>query len=131
MSRGIDPNVLDPSRCHAHPDVPPTWPSRGALTAYAADVRTAIAKALDEGVAAGGKAAVHGGVAMWLVCMALEHERMHQETLEYMLAQQVPASCRKFPTCSNNRQSFQHAPEGPGGHAGAAGGLCYSRVMGS
>src|SRR5687767_4226299 len=25
FSRGIDPDVDDPSRCHAHPDVPERW----------------------------------------------------------------------------------------------------------
>ncbi|GLJ19812.1 hypothetical protein SUGI_0358950 [Cryptomeria japonica] len=27
-SRGIDPNVLDPSHCHSHPVIPSTWPSK-------------------------------------------------------------------------------------------------------
>jgi len=26
FSRGIDPDADDPTRCHAHPDVPDTWP---------------------------------------------------------------------------------------------------------
>ena len=27
FSRGIDPDVDDPTQCHAHPDVPDTWPA--------------------------------------------------------------------------------------------------------
>jgi hypothetical protein len=39
LSRGIDPNVLDPTRCHSHPDVPATWPSKQELLDYVAQVR--------------------------------------------------------------------------------------------
>ncbi|MCO5570867.1 hypothetical protein L7F22_024596 [Adiantum nelumboides] len=34
FSRGIDPSVLDPSKCHKHPPPPPEWPSRDCLHAY-------------------------------------------------------------------------------------------------
>jgi hypothetical protein len=42
MSRGIDPDVADPSHCHSHPDVPDKWPSRQELCAYVADTRRTI-----------------------------------------------------------------------------------------
>ena len=42
MSRGIDPDVADPTHCHSHPDVPDKWPSRQELCAYVADTRVAI-----------------------------------------------------------------------------------------
>lgn len=42
MSRGIDPDVADPQRCHSHPDVPDTWPSRAELQAYVAANRAAV-----------------------------------------------------------------------------------------
>ena len=42
MSRGIDPDVADPTHCHSHPDVPDKWPSRQELRAYVADTRRAI-----------------------------------------------------------------------------------------
>ncbi len=32
--RGIDPIVLDPSRCHAHSEVPETWPQPQEVHAY-------------------------------------------------------------------------------------------------
>ena len=38
LSRGIDPNVLDPSLCHSHPDVPDAWPSKELLLDYVAQV---------------------------------------------------------------------------------------------
>lgn len=33
-SRGIDPNIADPSKCHSHPDVPPQWPPKPKVQAY-------------------------------------------------------------------------------------------------
>lgn len=33
-SRGIDPNMADPSKCHSHPDVPPQWPPQLKVQAY-------------------------------------------------------------------------------------------------
>lgn len=39
LSRGIDPNVLDPSQCHSHPDVPDAWPTRDQLQSYVLEVR--------------------------------------------------------------------------------------------
>ena len=33
-SRGIDPNMADPSKCHSHPDVPPQWPPQPNVQAY-------------------------------------------------------------------------------------------------
>ena len=38
LSRGIDPNVLDPSLCHSHPDVPDAWPSKEQLLEYLSQV---------------------------------------------------------------------------------------------
>lgn len=42
MSRGIDPDVADPTHCHSHPDVPDQWPSRQELRAYVTNTRAAI-----------------------------------------------------------------------------------------
>lgn len=77
-SRGIDPKVSDPSICHAHPPAPPAWPAEREVRAYVRGAR--------EGIAAVGSAAL--AAAPRRLAMALEHERMHQETLCYMLAQQ-------------------------------------------
>lgn len=38
LSRGVDPNVLDPSKCHLHPAIPATWPSQQHLLEYVAEV---------------------------------------------------------------------------------------------
>ena len=42
FSRGIDPDVDDPSRCHDHPDVPSAWPSVPEVLAYRDHVRAAL-----------------------------------------------------------------------------------------
>ena len=39
LDRGIDPDVDDPARCHAHPEVPEAWPPLPAVLAYRARVR--------------------------------------------------------------------------------------------
>lgn len=38
FSRGIDPDVLDPSKCHNHPDAPPEWPTKDEIVCYALKV---------------------------------------------------------------------------------------------
>jgi dimethylhistidine N-methyltransferase len=82
LSRGIDPLVLDPSKCHSHPEVPQTWPTQEELATYVAEARASTLNAAKN--SAGGDTADE----MHAVLMSLEHERMHQETLCYMLAQQ-------------------------------------------
>jgi ergothioneine biosynthesis protein EgtB len=89
FDRGIDPDVDDPARCHAHPAVPAQWPEMPAVLAYRNRIRDAILASLDEidlGSATP-RAAEHDRV----VSMVLEHELMHQETLLYMI-QQLPLS---------------------------------------
>jgi len=85
FSRGIDPDVEDPSKCHDHPAVPPTWPSKQQLLAYVADVRQQV---LESGVLerCGSERA-----AMRSCVLSIEHQRMHLETLAYMLAQKTKA----------------------------------------
>jgi formylglycine-generating enzyme required for sulfatase activity len=100
LSRGIDPLVLDPEICHSHPEIPQTWPTKEELTAYAAETRESALKAAKNATFAAGGAGVAVGGAKderHAVLMALEHERMHQETLCYMLAQQ-----RKHDWLANN-----------------------------
>lgn len=77
FSRGIDPLVTDPSVCHDHPEVPPEWPADEEIKAY---VRRTRAKILEVVRRKKG--------SMRTVCLGLEHERMHRETLQYMLAQE-------------------------------------------
>ena len=38
FSRGIDPDVMDPSKCHQHPDAPPEWPTKSEIAAYSLKV---------------------------------------------------------------------------------------------
>ncbi|KAH7372604.1 hypothetical protein KP509_17G012500 [Ceratopteris richardii] len=78
FSRGINPYVLDPSKCHRHPEPPQEWPSKEAICAYVQEVRSMVAEAVKM-----------GGISMRLVHFVVEHERMHQETLQYMLAQET------------------------------------------
>jgi dimethylhistidine N-methyltransferase len=75
FSRGIDPNVLDPSCCHAHPAVPTEWPSPKELQMYVRSIREEVMKLVEA-----------KQYDMESLAMSLEHERMHQETLCYMLA---------------------------------------------
>jgi len=87
FSRGIDPDVDDPTLCHDHPDVPDRWPSVGEVLAYRDRVRDAVLDSVDavserdrtHVMARGGR----------VFSMVIEHELMHQETLLYML-QRLP-----------------------------------------
>ena len=49
FSRGMDPHVLDPARCHAHPPPPPRWPSREELVARARALRERLLPAAQAG----------------------------------------------------------------------------------
>src|SRR5262245_27600918 len=85
FDRGIDPDVDDPSRCHAHPDVPARWPPLDEVITYRDRVRGAIVESLGEVVAHASTAlmAEHNRV----LSMAIEHEVMQQATLLYIVEQ--------------------------------------------
>jgi len=87
FSRGIDPDVDDPTHVHDHPDVPDQWPGVPEVIAYRDRVRAAI---LDAGAAVAERVPTHlmarEGRALTMV---MEHEMMHQETLLYMM-QRLP-----------------------------------------
>ncbi|KAI5060176.1 hypothetical protein GOP47_0025114 [Adiantum capillus-veneris] len=110
FSRGIDPSVLDPFKCHNHPQVPPEWPSREALCAYVGQVRSMVTKAVMDGT-----------IPMRLVCFLLEHERMHHETLAYMLSQQIKANFKRtFSTnIGSNGESNGQKQDGVNSNDGA------------
>lgn len=74
FSRGIDPDVEDPTVCHAHPPPPPVWPTLPAVAEYRDDVRSRI-------VAAAAR------LPRAALALAVEHDAMHVETLLYMAAQ--------------------------------------------
>jgi ergothioneine biosynthesis protein EgtB len=85
FSRGIDPDVDDPTRCHAHPEVPDSWPPLAEVLAYRDRVRAAVLDSVD---AVSERAPTHLMARDGRVfSMVIEHELMHQETLLYMIQQ--------------------------------------------
>ncbi|KAI9693514.1 MAG: hypothetical protein M1820_009202 [Bogoriella megaspora] len=80
FERGIDPDVDNPEKCHAHSEIPNEWPALTELLAYQDRVRERVL-----GLYASGQAKDQSvGRCLWL---GLEHEAMHLETLLYMLLQ--------------------------------------------
>jgi hypothetical protein len=70
FSRGIDPIVTKPSKCHGHPEVPVQWPTREEIIEYVQHVREDLMEAMDD-----------ARISTWLINLALEHEYMHLETI--------------------------------------------------
>lgn len=98
FERGIDPDVDNPENCHAHSEIPETWPSAEEILAYQERVRYRVRSAYAEGSAENSRIL---GRALWI---GFEHEgtyssssespskiltskAMHLETLLYMLVQ--------------------------------------------
>ncbi|CAA9965073.1 Methyltransf 33 multi-domain protein [Pyrenophora teres f. maculata] len=81
FERGVDPDVEDPTRCHAHSEVPEEWPPLKTILKFQQSVRDNV-----EALYSSGEAKSNGRVsrALWL---GFEHEAMHLETLLYMLIQ--------------------------------------------
>ncbi|KAF2845455.1 hypothetical protein T440DRAFT_511537 [Plenodomus tracheiphilus IPT5] len=81
FERGIDPDVDDPTKCHAHSEIPAEWPALDVVLQHQKNVRERATELYRSG-----EAETNGRVsrAMWL---AFEHEAMHLETLLYMLIQ--------------------------------------------
>jgi ergothioneine biosynthesis protein EgtB len=88
FDRGIDPDVDDPTKVHAQPEVPDRWPDLVNVMTYRDRVRQAVLESLPEVEAYGSTdiMARHGHVC----AMVLEHELMHQETMLYMVQQLPP-----------------------------------------
>src|SRR2546422_6209895 len=82
-SRGIDPDVDDPSHCHEHPEIPDRWPALAEVLAYRDRVRATVLESVDA-VAECAPAHLMARNAR-VFSMVIEHELMHQETLLYML----------------------------------------------
>ncbi|KAI1314339.1 hypothetical protein EDD11_002280 [Mortierella claussenii] len=83
FERGIDPDVDDPTKCHAHSAVPETWPEIESIIGFRDRVRERLFDVLDN---------KHNKYPMTrrlarVLFMAFEHEAMHLETLIYMLVQ--------------------------------------------
>ncbi|CDF37614.1 unnamed protein product [Chondrus crispus] len=81
FSRGIDPDVEDPTECHDHPAAPVKWPSWSEVLSYRDAVRTQVRERI-AAQADDTKELAH------TIRLVAEHEAMHVETLHYMLAQQ-------------------------------------------
>jgi len=93
FERGIDPDVDNPEKCHAHSEIPDTWPELQTMLTFQEDVRQRVITLYTSG---GVYTDNWTGRAMWL---GYEHEAMHLETLLYMLLQtewiQPPAGIPK------------------------------------
>jgi ergothioneine biosynthesis protein EgtB len=87
FSRGIDPDVDDPTHCHDHPEVPERWPAVEEVLAYRDRVREALLGSVDAVAALSDRRLMARDGRVF--SMVIEHELMHQETLLYML-QRLP-----------------------------------------
>ncbi|KAL6719159.1 hypothetical protein ACLMJK_003396 [Lecanora helva] len=81
FERGIDPDVENPEKCHAHSEIPDEWPPVQNILDYQESVRARARLLCQNGL---NKSNRKIGRALWL---AFEHEAMHMETLLYMLLQ--------------------------------------------
>jgi hypothetical protein len=85
FERGIDPDVDDPSQCHAHSEVPTDpkdWPSLSAILGFRDSVRKRVRTIY------GLESKINRRLGRVLM-MTYEHEGMHLETLLYMLLQRA------------------------------------------
>lgn len=117
FERGIDPDVDDPTQCHAHSAIPDEWPPLQEILQYQLRVRNRIVKSI-----ASGRAAKDRRLARGLV-LAFEHEAMHLETFLYMLLQSdkiLPPPGRDVPDfealskkakLARNRNEWHHIPD--------------------
>ena len=81
FERGIDPDVDNPEHCHAHSEIPDSWPPLDVILMYQEAVRQRVRDLYKSGEAHSDS---WTGRAIWL---GFEHEIMHLETLLYMLLQ--------------------------------------------
>ncbi|CZT15493.1 related to TAD2-tRNA-specific adenosine deaminase 2 [Ramularia collo-cygni] len=81
FERGIDPDVDNPKHCHAHSEVPESWPELDVILKYQRTIRDRICELYNNGSATKD---AWTGRTLWL---GFEHEVQHLETLLYMLIQ--------------------------------------------
>ncbi|KAI9341189.1 histidine-specific methyltransferase [Obelidium mucronatum] len=84
FERGIDPDVEDPNKCHAHSKVPDSWPELSEILKYAESCKQRLRKILVAHEC--GDVLVSGPLAR-ILWIAYEHYAMHLETFLYMLVQ--------------------------------------------
>lgn len=97
FERGIDPDVDNPEQCHAHSEIPDTWPALETILQFQQDVRERVRKLYEGGQAYNDN---WTGRTLWL---GFEHEVMHLETLLYMLIQ----SEKTIPPSNTSRPDFE------------------------
>jgi len=76
FSRGIDPDVDDPTQCHSHPDVPDTWPALDEVLAYRDRLRAALRESVEMVSARAGRDLMARDGRVFT--MIIEHELMHR-----------------------------------------------------
>lgn len=81
FERGIDPDVDDPEKCHAHSEIPDEWPPIEEILEYQTKVRRRLRDQYRTGPE---RIPRYVARAIWI---GFEHEAMHLETLLYMLLQ--------------------------------------------
>lgn len=81
FERGIDPDVENPEQCHAHSEIPESWPPLEDILKFQDNVRSKVRDLYTHGTAGTDPLIAK---AMWI---GFEHEAMHLETLLYMLIQ--------------------------------------------
>ncbi|KAI9790007.1 MAG: hypothetical protein M1816_005621 [Peltula sp. TS41687] len=79
FERGIDPDVDNPEKCHAHSEIPDSWPPLDEILSFEEHVRKRV-KDFYEMTDLRSNSKLER--ALWL---GFEHEVMHLETLLYML----------------------------------------------
>lgn len=77
FERGIDPDVDDPTKCHAHSKIPKTWPSLESILKYQQDVQERLTNIMKNEPLTTRSSRV--------LSYGFEHQAMHLETLLYML----------------------------------------------
>ena len=97
FERGIDPDVDNPEHCHAHSEIPDTWPALETILKFQNGVRERVRKFYESGQAYNDN---WTGRTLWL---GFEHEVMHLETLLYMLIQ----SEKTLPPSNTGRPDFE------------------------
>lgn len=81
FERGIDPDVDNPEKCHAHSEIPGEWPPVEEILEYQTRVRRRLRQLYQAGAEH-----IPRQVARY-IWIGFEHEAMHLETLLYMLLQ--------------------------------------------
>lgn len=121
FSRGIDPDMVDPTKCHSHPEVPPEWPSRADIESYVQNSRAKMLTAL-----------AAGEIVPRLAILAVEHEYMHLETLAYMRAQERKTTFEKKMRSNGTTTAASHHTNGTSAYKnGATNGIAKLHVNGA